>query len=130
MAGSPTRLGDRLRPFALVAAGAVLGAGLRYAVSLAVPSGPLPWATLVVNGCGSFALGALLSESALRSGLSPETRLVVGTGFLSSFTTYSAFAVETAGLAPSLAVLNVGSQYTLGLLAVVAGRWAAREVLA
>lgn len=31
--------------------------------------------------------------------LSPETRLVLGTGVLSSFTTYSTFAFETVRLA-------------------------------
>jgi CrcB protein len=81
-----------------------------------------------VNVVGSFLLGVLLYESRLVGALSAETRLVVGTGFLSSFTTYSTFAVETAALGPTLAVVNVAANYALGLLAVLAGRLLARVV--
>ena len=53
----------------------------------------------------------------------PEAaRLVVATGFLSSFTTYSAFAAETGALSPALAAANVAANYTLGFLAVVLAR--------
>jgi CrcB protein len=79
-----------------------------------------------VNVLGSFALGVLLYENRLVGALSPETRLVLGTGFLSSFTTYSTFAVETSELAPLLAAANVAANYTLGLVAVLLGRVAAR----
>jgi len=76
-----------------------------------------------------FALGILLYESRLVGVIGPETRLILGTGFLSSFTTYSTFAAETAALAPSLAAANVGANYALGLLAVLAGRWLIMTVL-
>ncbi|MFB6201936.1 MAG: CrcB family protein [Halorhabdus sp.] len=68
----------------------------------------------------------MLSERHLVDAVSAETRLLVGTGFLSSFTTYSTFAVETAGLAPELAVANAAANYVLGLAAVVVGRRVAR----
>ncbi|SIQ74920.1 camphor resistance protein CrcB [Haladaptatus litoreus] len=111
----------RLEPVLLIAVGGFLGAVLRYAVSDALPGG-FPWGTLFVNVAGSFALGVLLYEAHLADRLSPETRLVIGTGFLSSFTTYSTFAVQTAGLSPMFAVLNVGANYILGFLAVLLGR--------
>ncbi|MFB6083729.1 MAG: CrcB family protein [Halorientalis sp.] len=118
----------RLEPLLLIAVGGFVGAVLRHGVALALPTTPLPWGTLAANAAGSFALGVLLYESHLADALSPETRLVFGTGFLSSFTTYSTFAVETAGLAPRLAVANVAANYALGFLAVLVGRLVARVI--
>jgi CrcB protein len=115
----------RVEPLALIAVGGFAGAILRYAVS-GVFSGPFSWGTLAVNVLGSFALGVLLYESHLIGALSAETRLVVGTGFLSSFTTYSTFAVETSQLSPLLAAGNVGANYALGLAGVLLGRVVAR----
>jgi len=111
----------RAEPLALVAVGGFAGAISRYAVAGALP-GSFPWGTLAVNALGSFALGVLLYESRLGGVLSAETRLVVGTGFLSSFTTYSTFAVETSQLSPLLAAGNVGATYALGLAGVLLGR--------
>lgn len=50
-----------------------------------------------------------------------ETKLVATTGFLSSFTTYSTFAVETV-LTPEWAILNVIGSYALGFTGVHVGR--------
>jgi CrcB protein len=118
----------RLAPLSLIAGGGFAGAILRYQMALALP-GSFPWGTLAVNVLGSFALALLLYERHLVDAVSAETRLLVGTGFLSSFTTYSTFAVETAELAPALAVANVAANYALGLAAVGAGRLVARWAL-
>jgi CrcB protein len=120
---------ERLKPLLLVAVGGFAGAVLRHAVAVALPGG-FPWGTLAVNVAGSFALGVLLFEAKLAGRLSSETRLVLGTGFLSSFTTYSTFALQTASLSPELAVANVGANYALGFLAVVAGRSTVRSLAA
>ena len=117
---------ERAGPLVLVALGGFVGAIARHALAVSLPTAGLPWGTLAANVLGAFALGVLLYEARLSGMLSPETRLVVGTGFLSSFTTYSTFAVETAGLAPAFAVANVAANYVLGFLAVVCGRWVAR----
>lgn len=116
---------EKLRPVLLVAVGGFAGAVLRHLVTLALPSS-FPWGTLAVNVAGSFALGVLLYEARLTGRLGPRTRLLLGTGFLSSFTTYSTFAVETAALSPSLAVANVGANYVLGFAAVLGGRTVVR----
>jgi len=121
-------MSDRVRraePLLLIAVGGFAGATCRFLLDGALPTG-FPWGTLAVNVLGSFALGLLLYENRLVGALSPETRLVLGTGFLSSFTTYSTFAVETSELAPLLAAANVAANYTLGLVAVLLGRVAAR----
>ncbi|WP_128477357.1 fluoride efflux transporter FluC [Halorussus pelagicus] len=120
---------ERLKPLLLVAVGGFAGAVLRHAVALALPDG-VPWGTLAVNVAGSFALGALLFEATVSGRLGRETRLLVGTGFLSSFTTYSTFALQTASLSPKLAVVNVAANYAFGFLAVVAGRTAVRSLAA
>ncbi|MFB6162967.1 MAG: CrcB family protein [Halococcoides sp.] len=88
---------DRLEVLLFVAAGGFAGAISRHA--LGALSGSLPWGTLAANVAGAFVLGVVLSERHLADRLSVETRLLVGTGFCSSLTTYSTFAVETTHLA-------------------------------
>ena len=117
----------RLRPLALVGAGGFVGAVLRYGLAVGLPSS-VPLGTLAANVLGTFLLGILLYEARLADLLSPETRLVVGTGFCSSFTTYSAFALETSQLAPAMAAANVGLHYALGFGAVLLGQVVARWV--
>jgi len=107
----------RARALALVAAGGFAGAGCRHAVALALPAG-FPWGTLAVNVVGSFLLGLVVFSEALP----PAPRLVASTGFLSSFTTYSTFAVQTTALPPELAGANVAANYGLGLGAVLVAR--------
>jgi CrcB protein len=117
---------ERAEPLVLIAVGGFVGAIARHVLAVSLPTATLPWGTLAANVLGAFALGVLLYEARLSGVLSPETRLAVGTGFLSSFTTYSTFAVETAGLAPGFAAANVAANYVLGFAAVVCGRWVAR----
>lgn len=105
-----------MKSFALVVLGGALGTLSRYGVSEALPrDGLFPGATFLVNVVGSFALGALLAMLLTRrTGL----RLLMGTGFLGGFTTYSSLAVETDGL---LRGDHVALGLTYGLGSVVAG---------
>lgn len=119
---------DRRIAAACVAAGGFAGATARHAVALALPDA-FPWGTLAVNVLGSVALGLLVHEAGRLGALRPGVRLAVGAGFLASFTTYSTFAVETAGLPPAMAGANVAATYGLGLLGVVVARRAARTGL-
>jgi CrcB protein len=112
----------------LVFAGGTVGTLLRYALGLALPPwNSLPVAVFVANIVGAFALGWLL-EALLRrgpdAGIRRSLRLLLGTGMLGGFTTYSAFAVDTDGLLGS-AHLVAGLGY--GLLTVFVG--AAASVL-
>ena len=102
----------------LVAVGGFAGAVCRYAVSVALPA-TFPWGTLAVNVAGAFLLGVVVYGTAELRQLPKAARLVVATGFLSSFTTYSTFAAETTALSPVLAAANVVANYALGFLAVV-----------
>lgn len=87
----------------LVAAGGTVGTALRQGLLLLAPDlERFPVTTFAINLAGAFALGVLL-EVLVRSG--PDEgrrrgiRLLVGTGVLGGFTTYSALATATAVLA-------------------------------
>lgn len=73
----------------LVAAGAAVGAPLRY-VAGHLLDGRLPRGTLLVNLVGSFLLGLFTGL-----GLSESRSALLGTGFCGALTTYSSFAVQT-----------------------------------
>lgn len=83
-----------------IALGGGLGAAARYvldAVVLARTSGPLPWGTVVVNVVGSLLVGLLLG--AYETGRIGDTSsVVVATGFLGGFTTFSTASVDVAQL--------------------------------
>lgn len=89
--------------YVLVAFGSAAGGVCRYgAGELLTPrmpaTLPLPAATLLVNVLGCYVL-SLVQELALRgAALSPETRLMLTTGFCGGFTTYSTFNFEMARL--------------------------------
>lgn len=74
-----------------------LGALTRFRVDDAVTRrwpGAFPRGTLVVNGSGSFVLGILVGAA-----LSSRLMLVLGTGFVGGYTTFSTWMVETERLA-------------------------------
>jgi CrcB protein len=119
---------------ALVLLGGFFGAMARDAVAQAWPAkaGTLPPATLAVNLSGAFLLGLLL-EALVRSGEDAghrrSLRLLLGTGFLGAYTTYSTFAVEVdlqlrAGrplTALSYVALTIGLGLLLCALGIAAG---------
>lgn len=69
------------------------GAVTRYAISLAIGTERFPWATLLINITGAFALGFLLTYATERH-LSPTLSTAVTVGFLGAYTTFSTFAWE------------------------------------
>ncbi|PSQ19675.1 hypothetical protein BRD00_01250 [Halobacteriales archaeon QS_8_69_26] len=123
--GSASKLLKTVETVVLIAVGGFVGSNLRYAVDL-VAAGPE--GTLLVNVAGSFLLGFVLYEVLYSGVLTGRTRLVVATGLLSSFTTYSTFVLETATAVPRVLVANVVASYALGFAGVLTGRWLARAV--
>jgi len=115
----------RRTALALIAVGGFVGAVARHGVAVALPA-TFPVGTLAVNTLGTFLLGVVAFDERLADSLAPSTRLLVATGFCSSFTTYSTFAAETVALGPGLSTLNVAATYGLGLGAVLLGRRVAR----
>lgn len=115
----------RAETVALVGVGGFAGSNLRYFAGLLLPGLA---GTLVANALGSLALGFVLYETLYSGVLAAETRAVVATGFLSSFTTYSTFALQSAQSPPALLVANVVGNYVLGFGGVLLGRSLARRV--
>jgi fluoride exporter len=105
--GQPTTQAERVSPaddklramrvvwvFFAGGLGSVARFGVGVASAGAFGTTLLPLGTLAVNLVGSFLIAAL-AELALTGRVSPELRLVLATGFLGGFTTYSAFANES-----------------------------------
>jgi len=84
-----------------------------------------PYGTLSVNVIGCFFIGLLYGLGETKGFLSPEVRLLLGTGFLGGFTTFSTFGYETLALTrfgePVSALTNILLHLFLGLGAVWAG---------
>jgi CrcB protein len=129
VAGRPVHL--RLRSLGLVWLGGASGSAARYAVTQRVPPlRELPLGTLLVNVVGAFLLGLLL-ERLLREGddlgARRDLRLLLGTGFLGGFTTYSALATDAVELVaehqPGRAVAYGLGTLLLGGLAALVGLW-------
>lgn len=99
--------------FLCVAVGGALGASSRYAVSLLMMGigGRFPYATLVVNLSGALMAGFLVTVLTSRPQTGSVAHLLIVVGFFGSFTTLSAFSVDTLRLLQSgaifQAVLNV-----------------------
>lgn len=94
---------------ALVAAGGAAGSVLRYLAGIWCASWfgtALPWGTLAVNWLGSAVIGLLGGLMLAGGALPAEARLLLITGFLGGFTTFSAFSLDTGTLflrSPALA---------------------------
>ncbi len=121
--------------YAWIVAGAIVGAPLRYFVGSHVPAGnwgSFPFCTLLVNITGCLAIGFILGLSESRGSLSREARLLLVTGFLGSYTTFSAFGWETYNLLRDDQVLRAslyaGGSVVLGILAVWLAASAAKAV--
>lgn len=88
----------------LVGAGGILGTAAREGLSLAFPDRGFPLTIFLINLTGAFALGLLL-EVLLRRGSDAgrrrSARLLLGTGFLGGYTTYSTLAVGATQLLTS-----------------------------
>jgi len=80
--------------------GAGLGACLRWWLSVTLnPLFPsLPYGTLAANLIGGYLVGVAAVTFSLKSGLPPEMRLLIITGFLGGLTTFSTFSAEVVAL--------------------------------
>jgi len=86
--------------FLAVGAGASLGAWLRWLLGMALnPVFPtLPMGTLAANLLGGYLVGVAVAFFSEYTGLPPEARLFVITGFMGGLTTFSTFSAEVVAL--------------------------------
>lgn len=116
-----------VRDLLCVACGGAIGAVARHLGSLAwtaMLGDRFPWGTLFVNVLGCFLLGWLTRSALVSDSISETTKLLLGTGFLGAFTTFSTFGVQTVQLwsrSPLAAAGNISANLFVGIAAVLAG---------
>ena len=91
----------RVLDFVYIGVGAIFGANARYVIGyyFALRFGPtFPFGTLFINITGSLLLGFVLTYLANRVGIDQGYRLLIGTGFMGAYTTFSTFSFETIAL--------------------------------
>jgi fluoride exporter len=85
--------------YLLVGMAGALGAIVRYIIGISLfTTSIFPYPTLLVNLIGSFVLAWLTENVFIRKSVSPRIATIVGTGFVGSFTTFSALSVETVNM--------------------------------
>ncbi|MEM7300297.1 MAG: fluoride efflux transporter CrcB [Pseudomonadota bacterium] len=120
----------------LVFLGGGAGAACRHLTNQAAlrTFGPgFPSGTLIVNVVGSLAMGLLIGWLVKRAGgTSNELRLLLATGFLGGYTTFSAFSLDVALMwerGEFAAVAGyVAASVILSISAVFFGLWLVRSV--
>ncbi|MBC1920595.1 fluoride efflux transporter CrcB [Listeria grayi] len=107
----------------VVGVGAVFGSLARYLFSNWVKrnvQSNFPWGTYFINMAGSLALGFIIGRH-----LSEFWTLLLGTGFIGGFTTFSTFKSESIDLLLRkkhlLFLIYLGLSYCIGLLMAFAG---------
>lgn len=122
------------RKLLLVLVGGFCGAIVRYvlakpllmlASSLPESRSGFPYDILLINLSGAFAIGLLFGAFEYGASLSPDVRLMLGTGFLGAYTTFSSYMVGAAMLIrhgqPLAALLYVCGAMVAGVGLAAAG---------
>ncbi|BDA84771.1 putative fluoride ion transporter CrcB [Aureimonas sp. SA4125] len=124
-----------LKQILLVAAGGAAGSALRHLVVVGCTrlfGMSFPWGTMTVNIAGSFAMGVLIEVLARRFDMSMELRLLLATGFLGGFTTFSSFSLDAVSLFERgyalLALAYVLGSVLTGIAALVGGLFLIRAL--
>ena len=120
-------MGQRLKDLLVVALGGALGSAARYKLSGYVLHHTLDWkfpaGTFAVNVLGCLVAGALAGLAEKHELFSAQTRLLLFTGILGGFTTFSAFGLETMHLLRRGDVLIAGSNIVLSVVLGLAALW-------
>jgi CrcB protein len=116
-----------------VAAGAALGAWLRWALGLMLNAlfAPIPPGTLAANLIGGYIIGAAIGIFSHAPGIAPEWRLLIVTGFCGGLTTFSTFSAEITallkqgrmGMLAGAIALHVGGSLAMTLLGMGSIHW-------
>lgn len=109
-----------------VALGGALGASLRYLAAATTHSllgHAFPYGTLLVNVLGSLLIGYLVVLLPDTGSPASMLRLLLITGLLGGFTTYSAFSIETLTLLQEGQLMKAGMNITLTLFSCLLAVW-------
>lgn len=111
-----------------IAAGGAAGTLCRYFVSgvaQRLAGSSFPAGTFTVNMAGCLLFGLVTGIFENRFGLTTELRLMILTGFMGAFTTFSTYMFESVSLVKDgqwpMAALNLGGQTALGFMCIMAG---------
>ena len=113
-----------MQGYLIVFVGGGIGAALRHGVNIASLRlfGPnYPWGTMIINIVGSLVMGLVAAWFALRSDLSSPWRLLLATGILGGFTTFSAFSLDAALLIERQQWAGAALYVGLSVLGSIAG---------
>ncbi|MDR0314084.1 MAG: fluoride efflux transporter CrcB [Treponema sp.] len=122
--------------YLLVVIGGGMGALLRYISTQGINSifnGKFTLGTFLVNGAGSLLIGFLIPLFDLLS-IDNKWKLLLVTGFLGGYTTYSAYSYETIHYFINgnikYAILNIVIHNIVCLLLVLLGIWLSKLIFA
>lgn len=110
----------------LIATGGAVGTLLRYGVGVGLAQwlgAGVPYGTLAVNLLGCLALGALMEAAPDARLFDVELRLLLGTGLMGGFTTYSAFNMETLRMLQQGQLGRAGAYLLATLLGCMVAGW-------
>ena len=113
--------------YLFIVAGAVLGAPLRYFLGVRIQSATgssFPWGTFTINVTGCLLIGILLGFAERHEWPGREARLFLVTGFLGSYTTFSAFGFEAYTLLRGDEVLRALAYAIASVVFGVGAAWA------
>jgi len=120
----------------LICLGGAIGTGARYLTSLWAAGAfgvAFPVGTFIVNIAGSFLIAFIMQTSAATELISPDVRIMLTTGVMGGFTTYSTFNYETTNYfragAWGLGAINAGATFFGCMAAGLAGLALARLIV-
>lgn len=121
--------------FLIVFVGSGIGGMARHGIGLLTLKifGPMfPFGTLFINISGSLLMGIVAEYWALKGGLPQPARLLLTTGIIGGFTTFSTFSLETGLLWERgqrwLAGVYVTSSVAASIAALFLGLWLIRTL--
>ena len=111
----------------LVALGGAIGSVARYKLSGLVLHHTIDWrfpaGTFAVNVIGCLVAGVLAGLAEKHDLISPDARLLLFTGLLGGFTTFSAFGLETMHLLKRGDVAIASANIVLSVIAGLVALW-------
>ena len=117
----------------LVGLGGFVGAIARYLLGGWIlhhtVSARFPWSTFAVNVLGCLLIGMLSGLAERFEMISPAARLLLFTGVLGGFTTFSAFGLETTYLMRRGEMLVAVAYITSSVICSVLALWAGLKLL-
>jgi CrcB protein len=118
--------------YLIVFLGAGIGGACRHGVNVAAARAfgtGFPVGTLAVNVAGSLVMGLLIGWFAHRADPGAAWRLLLTTGFLGGFTTFSAFSLDVAVLWERGAAAAAAGYVALSVVLSIAGLFAGMHVV-